>query len=161
MGATTKVFAFYERTFWRERGLSGEALCPGGPISVVFDNTSHDGAQPCLLGFVVGRSARELARLPGAEQRRAALAVLGRFFGAEAERPTDVVFQDWSAEPWTRGCPVAVMPPGAHTMFGPALREPVGRLHWAGTETATEWMGYMEGALQSGERAAAEIAARL
>ena len=41
--------------------------------------------------------------------------------------------------------------------YGPALREPVGRIHWAGTETATEWCGYMDGAVSSGERVAAEL----
>ena len=49
------------------------------------------------------------------------------------------------------------MPPGVWTQFGPALRDPVGRIHWAGTETATRWNGYMDGAVQSGERAAAEV----
>ncbi len=49
--------------------------------------------------------------------------------------------------------------PGTWTQLGPALRAPVGRVHWAGTETATVWCGYMDGAVQSGERAAAEILA--
>jgi monoamine oxidase len=47
------------------------------------------------------------------------------------------------------------------TSFGESLREPVGRIHWAGTETATVWNGYMDGALESGERAAREVLARL
>ena len=68
---------------------------------------------------------------------------------------------DWSDEEWTRGCYGAHFPPGTWTQFGPALREPCGRLHWAGTETATVWAGYMDGAVRSGERVAAEVAAAL
>jgi monoamine oxidase len=49
------------------------------------------------------------------------------------------------------------MPPGGWTQFGPALREPVGAIHWAGAETATVWNGYMDGAVQSGQRAASEV----
>ena len=45
--------------------------------------------------------------------------------------------------------------------FGKAIREPVGRIHWAGTETSTYWNGYMDGAVRSGERAAAEVLAEL
>jgi monoamine oxidase len=47
------------------------------------------------------------------------------------------------------------------TAYGRALREPVGRLHWAGTETATVWNSYMDGAVRSGERAAVEVLAAL
>ena len=49
------------------------------------------------------------------------------------------------------------MPPGTWTSYGPALREPVGPLHWAGTETATVWSGYMDGAVRSGEAAAQAV----
>jgi monoamine oxidase len=87
------------------------------------------------------------------------LASLAGYFGPRAAQPDDYVEQDWSAEEWTRGCYGAHMPPGVLTQFGPVLREPVGRIHWAGTETATEWSGYMDGALTSGERAAAEVLA--
>jgi monoamine oxidase len=51
------------------------------------------------------------------------------------------------------------MGPGTLTGLGPLLKEPVGPLHWAGTDTATEWNGYMEGAIQAGERASAEVQA--
>lgn len=160
MGATIKCHALYERAFWREEGYSGEAVLTEGPVAVVFDNTSADG-QPALLAFSVGRAARALGRLGPDERRRVVLEVLARCFGPAAAAPLAYLDKDWSADPWTRGCPTAFMPPGVMTTFGPALREPCGRLHWAGTETATEWSGYMEGAVQSGERAAAEVLARL
>ena len=157
MGATVKVLALYERAFWRERGMSGEAVFFPGPPSVVFDNTSHDGAQPCLLGFVVGEQAREWSSRTPAARRDETLSALARAFGPEAARPTDFVEQDWSTEPWSGGCPVGYLAPGVLTTFASALRAPCGRVHWAGTETAVEWTGYMEGALESGERAAREV----
>ena len=74
---------------------------------------------------------------------------------------TITLLMNWSAEQWSRGCPVAVLPPGTLVDFGAALREPVGRIHWAGTETADYWNGYMDGAVRSGERAAKEVLAAL
>lgn len=156
MGATIKAHLLYEEAFWRRRGLSGEAVITRGPVSVFFDNSSHDAAQPALLAFVVGAAARELGRLSPDERRSQVIAAAVDCFGAEAASPVDYVDKDWSADPWTRGCPTAGLPPGVMTVHGSALREPVGRIHWAGTETATEWAGYMEGAVESGERAAAE-----
>ena len=82
---------------------------------------------------------------------------LVRYFGEQASQPLDYIEQSWAEEEYTRGCYAGYMPPGVWSMYGPALRAPVGRIHWAGTETATVWNGYMEGAVQSGERAAAEI----
>ena len=67
---------------------------------------------------------------------------------------------DWGAERWTAGC-VSPVGPRLLTRFGPALRAPVGRVHWAGTETAEVWTGYMEGAVRSGERVADEVRAAL
>jgi monoamine oxidase len=161
MGATIKCHALYEQPFWRALGYSGEAVCDGDPISVVFDNTSHDGAQPGLLGFIVGRAARIWSGRDPEQRRAAVLAAFARFFGPEAASPIEYVEKDWAVDPWAGGCPVGVMAPGTLTTFGPALRTPVGRLHWAGTETAVEWNGYMEGAVESGERVAREVATAL
>ena len=161
MGATIKAHLLYDEAFWRQRGLSGEAVITGGPVSVFFDNSSHDGAQPALLAFVVGAAAREVGRLSLTERRDRVIAAAVECFGVEAAAPVDYVDKDWSADPWSRGCPTASLPPGVMSVHGPALREPVGRIHWAGTESATEWTGYMEGAAASGERAAAEVLARL
>jgi monoamine oxidase len=162
MGATLKAHALYDRAFWRESGLSGEVVfADARPVSVAFDNSTHDGAQPALVAFVVGRQARQIGALPENERRRAVLDALATAFGSHVLDPVAYVDRDWSAEPWTRGCPTGFMPPGVLTTFGPALREPVGRIHWAGTETATEWAGYMEGAVQSGERAAREALSAL
>ena len=157
MGATVKCLALYERAFWREQGLSGEAVLHPGPPSVVFDNGSHDGAQPALLGFVVGEAARLWSSRPSEARKAEILAALVRVFGPEAAHPSEYVEQDWSTEAWSLGCPVGFLQPGTLSTFAPALRAPCGRVHFAGTETATEWTGYMEGALASAARAASEV----
>ena len=161
MGKTAKAVVFYEAPFWRKQGLSGEAIATGGPVSAVFDNTSHDGSRAALLAFLVGKPAREWSLNDAAGRKRLVIESLVRLFGKEAENALDYVEQDWSEEEWTRGCPVSSLGPGALSQFGSALRAPVGRIHFAGTETATDWNGYMEGAVQSGERAAAEVVAGL
>ena len=156
MGSALKVVAAYERPFWRERGLSGEAVSDRGPLRLVMDDSSHDGSQAALVGFFLGRTAAAFSGRPEA-RRQAALESLARFFGPEARRPIAYVDQDWVAEPYSRGCYVGNFGPGVWTTLGEALREPCGRIHWAGTETAREWMGYFEGALEAGERAALEL----
>ena len=161
MGSTIKIFAAYDRPFWRERGLSGEAVGTSGMISVTFDNTSSDGSVPCLLGFIAGQAARRFAMMPSETRREHVLDELSRFFGSEAKSPIEYAEMDWGEEQYSGGCPFANFPPGALSTCGEALRAPVGRIHWAGTETAQECMGYMEGALESGDRAAEEVLALL
>jgi monoamine oxidase len=161
MGSVIKCIAVYERPFWRDEGFSGEALSDEGPIELVFDDSPADGSHGALVGFSLGNSARQ-SSAQGAEARRSAvLAAFARFFGPRAANPVQYLDQDWSAETWTRGCYAALMPPGVLRAYGSALRTPVGRVHWAGTETATVWNGYMDGALESGARAAAEVLAAL
>jgi monoamine oxidase len=84
------------------------------------------------------------------------IASLVRFFGPAAANPIGYQDNDWTREVWTHGY-VGTMGPGVMTRYGHALREPCGRIHWASTETATEWAGYIEGALRSGIRAAREV----
>jgi monoamine oxidase len=156
MGSVIKCMAVYDEPFWREDGLSGQALSLPGPAQVVFDNTPPNGS-PGLIGFLEGREARQLATVPEAERRDAVLRGFQRLFGRRAAHPVLYVDKDWSAEPYSRGCYGGVLGPGAWTGYGRLLREPIGRIHWAGTETATRWMGYLDGAIQSGRRAAAEV----
>ncbi|MCA9592676.1 MAG: FAD-dependent oxidoreductase [Myxococcales bacterium] len=157
MGAAVKCFARYERPFWRERGLSGEAASGDGPISVTFDQSSADGSAACLLAFVGGAPARSWHRIDSAERRRLILSKLARYFGDEAKRPMAYVETDWCTEQYSGGGPIALFPPGSLSVHGAALRAPVGRIHWAGSETARACMGFMEGAVESGERAAEEV----
>ncbi len=159
-GALIKVEALYDRPFWREAGLSGAAVSDTGPAKITYDVSQRDGGPYGLLGFVGGDEARRFSGRP-AELRAAVLDNLATYFGPDALSPVDVVVQDWSREVWSRGCPVAVLPPGALSAYGPALTAPVGVVHWAGTETSGYWRGYMDGAVRSGERAAREVLAAL
>ncbi|HEX8855329.1 MAG TPA: FAD-dependent oxidoreductase [Thermoleophilaceae bacterium] len=156
-GTVIKCMALYERPFWRERGLTGQATSTRGPVKVTFDNSPPDGSPGVLLGFLEGRAARQLGLATPADRRAAVVDCFTRYFGAEAARPVDYVERAWAEEEWTRGCYGCYMPTGVWTSYGHALRAPVGPIHWAGAETATVWSGYMDGAVQSGLRAAAEV----
>jgi monoamine oxidase len=160
-GTVIKTMAIYERPFWREEGLSGQATSDAGPARVVFDNSPPDGSPGVLLGFLEGRLARQWGARPQAERRAAILAGHARLFGERAARPERFLERVWADEEWTRGCYGCLMTPGGWTEYGRALRAPIGSLHWAGAETATVWNGYMDGAVQSGERAAGEALAAL
>lgn len=158
-GALTKCVALYAEPFWRADGLSGEAVSDAGPVTLTFDSSPRDAGSGVLLGFVGGPDARQLARSAPAERRAAVLACFTRLFGPRAAEPLDYAELNWAAEPFSAGGPTSNFGPGGWTALGPALRAPAGNVHWAGTETATVWSGYMEGALQAGERAAAEVIA--
>ena len=160
-GRLIKIQAIYEQPFWRADGLNGASVADVGPCNVTFDSSPRSGTPGALLGFVGGDEARSFERLSQGARRAAALGSLARAFGPRALDPIMYLETDWSAEPYTRGCPVGVAPPGLLTTYGRALREPVGRLHWAGTETSTYWNGYMDGAVRSGQRAAREALERL
>lgn len=162
MGAVTKVSAVYSTPFWRERGLSGKALTTHGPLTAVFDNSAPGtDAAGVLVGFVPGRRSRELAALPPAERRRAVLAVFARLFGPEAARPEAWFEKDWAADPWSLGGYFGLPRTGAMTGSVRVLAEPLDLVHWAGSETVLKDYGGMEGAVTSGERAAAEVLAAL
>ena len=160
-GSVIKCMAIYDEPFWRTAGLSGQATSDVGPVKVVFDNSPPDGSPGVLLGFLEGSQARALGRVPAADRRAAVVGCFARLFGPAAARPRDYVDKDWSAEEHTRGCYGAFLPPNTWTAHGPALRAAIGPLHWAGAETATRWTGYMDGAIRSGEDAAAAVLARL
>ena len=158
MGSVIKVHVAYPRPFWRDAGLSGEALSVESDLSPVFDATPVTGTPGILLGFIEGEAARRWTARDPVSLRAMVVRELQRYFGPEAATPIDVTTQDWLAERWTRGCYASVMPPGVLSTVGDALREPFDRVHWAGTETATAWVGYVDGAIRSGRRAAREVA---
>ena len=156
-GTLTKVAAVYDRPFWRAKGLTGSAVATGFPISVSFDDSPPGGKPGVVFGFVGGDNARRYARMSAGARRAAVVGQLATFFGPEAKHPKQFFETSWSQQQWTRGCPVGIPAVGSFVSYGPHLREPVGRIHWAGTETATYWNGYMDGAVSSGERAAREV----
>jgi monoamine oxidase len=162
MGALMKVEAVYPTPFWRDQKLTGQFLTVGGPVGYSFDNSPPDGKPGVLAGFVGGAQNLAWAPKPAAQRRAAVLAQYARIFQDDRFlSPTDYFEMDWTLEQWSRGGPTVIAGPGTLTGYGPALRAPVGRIHWAGTETSDYWQGYMDGAVRSGERAAAEVAATL
>jgi len=156
-GTVTKVNVVYDVPFWRDQGLKGFCWSPRLPVGAIMDNSPPDGSPGVLVGFLIGNHARSLAREEPAARQKVVLDCLTEYLGSRASAPHAYHELDWSAERWTRGCFGAHFPPGVWTQYGPSLREPVGRLHWAGTETSSIWNGYMEGAVRSGERAAKEV----
>lgn len=161
MGSVGKVIAIYRTPFWRQQGLTGQAVSDVGPISNTFDLTPPGATRGVLMGFVDGQRAREFWDLDQAERRRRTLAQLARWFGSAAGDAVDYLDLHWDAQPLHRGCPIAIPSPGALVGFGPALRRPEGRIHFASTETATRWAGYMDGAIRAGEAVADEVQAAL
>jgi monoamine oxidase len=160
-GTLTKVSIVYHRPFWRDQGLTGTALSANGPVGVFFEDSPEDASKGILIGFVGGDKNRRYRTLGRADRRARVIAELETIFGRRAGNVERIVESDWRGEKWTRGCPIALGTPGTLTRYGPALRRPVGRIHWAGTETADYWAGYMDGAVRSGERVAREIDKRL
>jgi len=161
-GTLAKAEAVYDRPFWRDAGLSGQAVSDTGPVRTTFDNSPPDGRPGVLFGFVGGSDARHWMRRSASARRAAVLDALATFFGERARHPRSYVEDNAATdEPWIRGCPTVNLPPGVLSDFGPAIRAPVGRVHWAGSETSTFWAGYMDGAVRSGERVAREVLAKL
>jgi monoamine oxidase len=156
MGHMTKVIAIYDSPFWRKSGLCGQVVSDRGPVRVCLEE-SRGEERAVLIGVVAGDDARRFSRLSPADRRNRALDCLARWFGEAARRPRTYIEKDWAEDPWSAGGPVALLSPGTLTRYGASLREPVGRIHWAGSETSTAWCGYMEGAIASGERAANEV----
>lgn len=161
MGTLMKVDAVYPTPFWRAKGLSGSGVLDDGVVRTTFDNSPDDAKVGVLLSFIGGSSWRQCAMLPLAERRKLVLEGFAKVVGPEALTPTDYVEMDWTHERWTMGSPVASVQTGATFAYGSTIREPFGLVHWAGTETATYWSGYMDGAVRAGERAAAEVIAKL
>lgn len=161
MGRLMKCDAVYEKPFWRTDGLTGFGLSDSGAVRVAFDNGVRDTGHGVLLAFVGGSTWRRYGSLSLAERRTAVLQGFASMFGPQALKPIEYTEHDWTHERWTRGGPVAICPPGVLAAYGRHIRQPFGRVHWAGTETSTYWTGYMDGAVRSGKRAAIEVLAKL
>jgi monoamine oxidase len=157
LGALTKSYAAYPTPFWRADGRSGQSLSDQGPVFITFDVSPAEGPG-ILLGFT---DPRGFDALPEEQRREKVLGCFTALFGEQAATPIDYLDQRWGAETFAPGGPTAAVPPGSWTEFGMFLHRPIGPLHWAGTETADEWTGFMDGAVRSGQRVAAEVTAAL
>ncbi len=159
-GPETKTLLVYDEPFWRGDGFSGQTSEPGSPAEVTIDASPADGSCGVLASFTFSHVAERCDALPDAERRAVLLHALAARLGPRAAAPVEIVETAWWHEEWTRGCSMAHFKPGVLTSHGHLLREPWGRIHWAGTETATTSHGAIDGAIRSGERAAREVLAR-
>jgi monoamine oxidase len=158
-GTEVKTVAIYDEPFWRADGVSGATVATDDLIEVTLDTTQPGYSHGVIATYSAGPRARALWALPESERRSVLLKMLTTRLGPKAASPLEVMEINWSEERWTRGCSCAHFAPGVLTQYGRLLREPVGRIHWAGTETATTSFGAMDGAVRSGERVCEEILA--
>jgi monoamine oxidase len=156
MGAMVKVLAVYEQPFWRERGLNGLGIGNLPTLELTVD-CSPPGGPGLLASFIAGDRAVRWQRWPEQERRRAVLADLVRWWGAEAAEPSELVVHPWNEEPWSGGAFTSFLSPGTWTRYGPVWHQPHGRVVWAGSEAARRWPGYFEGAIEAGLAAAEQV----
>ena len=161
MGAYMKVLVAYERSWWRDAGLSGIAYGDSGPLQMVVEASSPGTPGGLLACFITGRAVERYGRMELGARQAAVREALTGIFGPPAAGWTAYAECDWTTEPYSRGGPVGLMGPEVMARYGHVLRRPEGLVHWAGTDTATVWNGYMDGAIQAGERAADEVLAKL
>ncbi|XP_039203389.1 amine oxidase [flavin-containing] A-like [Crotalus tigris] len=160
MGSVIKCMMYYKEAFWKKLGFCGCTIIldDDAPISATLDDTKPDGSIPALMGFILARKAFRLANISKEERKRKICELYAKVLGSEeALHPVHYEEKNWCTEQYSGGCYTAYFPPGIMSQYGRIIREPAGKIYFAGTETATQWSGYMEGAVQAGERAAREI----
>ncbi|WP_421842957.1 flavin monoamine oxidase family protein [Mycobacterium sp.] len=158
MGSVIKYAAVYPTAWWRANGLSGTAVSDRTVVAVA-DSSPPGGVPGVLTGFVSGRAAVGLLGESDNARERIVLSDLSAYFGSQVMNPTEFIEMNWPAEKWTGGAYNAVLAPNTLTSFGGAITEPVGRVHWAGTEVSPRWPGFFEGAARAGYAAAHAVLA--
>ncbi|XP_004283458.2 amine oxidase [flavin-containing] A [Orcinus orca] len=160
MGAIIKCMMYYKEAFWKKKDYCGCMIIEDeeAPISITLDDTKPDGSLPAIMGFILARKADRLAKVHKELRKRKICELYAKVLGSqEALQPVHYEEKNWCEEQYSGGCYTAYFPPGIMTQYGRVIRQPVGRIYFAGTETATQWSGYMEGAVEAGERAAREV----
>jgi len=154
MGGQAKFVATYDSPFWRDAGLSGDAMSRRGPLAEIHDASPDTSGLGALFGFV-GVPAQVRAGQSEAI-KSAALEQLARLFGPQAAAPRTITLMDWAVEPDTSG-PLDKTPLSAHPDYGlPKVLDGAwgGRLHLGSTEVARTIGGYLEGALERADELA-------
>uniref|UniRef100_A0A4W3GXL3 Amine oxidase n=1 Tax=Callorhinchus milii TaxID=7868 RepID=A0A4W3GXL3_CALMI len=162
MGSVIKCIMFYSRCFWREKGYCGTMIIEDedSPVTITLDDTKPDGSYPAIIGYGTSELNKSDLNLPWFYRKKQICQVYARVLQTEeALHAVHYEEKDWCEEPYSGGCYTAYFPPGTFVQFGRFLRKPFGRLYFAGTETASKWSGYMDGAVEAGERAAREVSA--
>ncbi len=153
--SVTRVYAQVSRRFWLEAGHSGVVLS-GRERASVFDRAPNQpGPRGILEAFSAGPLARRLTAMSERERQSALLDDLRRWHPALADHYEGGASYAWDADPWARGA-YTWLRPGQLSAIGAHVPRPEGRLHFAGEHTSA-WAGWMQGALESGERAAREV----
>jgi len=160
-GSVVKVNAIYPTPFWREHGTNGAVTSDTGPIRITYDNSPPDGTPGVLVGFMEGNDSRLFYNQTAAARRQAAIACFVRYFGKSAADPIAYYDHAWASEPFTRGAYGSFNPPGVLTSLHDPTVIPVGSLFYASGDASALWPGYMDGAIRSGEAAAAAVLASL
>ena len=165
LGYYAKMILVWDKPWWRKGGYCGMTQSFVGPASVTRDTSDDLRGQFSLTCFVVGQPGRDWSKLSAGGRKEAILSQLIALFGSENEAdiraPVEIFEQEWVKDAWSQGCPCPVVPPNVMSEVGKALRAPFDAIHFVGTETSFEWKGYMEGAVRSGERGAAEVVGAL
>lgn len=160
-GYYTKVMIAFRSAFWVTKGFCGLVQSFNGPVSVIRDSSIPQDNKWVLTCFVSGDSGRRWSQLDQKDRENSILDHVGDIYGSRAQVHQEAVSiegHQWVEEQYSGfGCPCPSLSPGVLTAAGDTLREPFQRVHFIGTETAAEWKGYMEGAIRSGERGAAEV----
>ena len=152
MAGHAKFVAVYEEPFWQDRGLSGDGFSQRGPLVEIHNASPNTGGPYALFGFVGVPAIQRENQL--AQIKDAAVEQLTRLFGENAGKPVSVHLKDWAFEPLT-AVETDQHSPGMHAPGGLGLSTVPGhRIVWAGTETASAYNGYLDGAVEAGERAA-------
>ncbi len=153
-GIAIKVAMIYARPFWRDDGLDGASYDHISVMGETADSSNPEAISKAgiLTGFVYTDNARTVSLMAPEQRKKLLLAEVAKRFGPKALEPEHYHESNWSTDQWTRGCFTGFLTPGATTLFGSAVRDPVGPMHWAGTETSTVWPSFIEGAIRSGER---------
>jgi monoamine oxidase len=159
-GAIFKISVVYDEPFWRADGLTGQTASPGSLATLTIDACTDSGTPGVMCVITEGPAGRRLGRLAPADRQAAVLGELVDRFGGKAGSPVGYHEQDWGLERYSGGGMISHAPTGVLTEFGYTMREPCGRIHWAGTESSAVMCGWVDGAIRSGERAADEVLAR-
>jgi monoamine oxidase len=156
-GAAIRGITIYDEPFWRGEGLSGMTVAPELPVPVALDQSPRSLNVGIISSYMFGPQAVKAATMDPAERRDVWLQALAKRYGPKALTPRAHLETDWAAEEWSLGGMIAHFAPGVLTNYGPALYQPAGRIHFAGSEHAPEMHGLMEGAVRSGEKAAEDV----